>query len=163
MKPKTLRGTCLTSTWLVVMVLYFSLARARFGRVRCQPSSSSPQSTVTPFHPLTSVVPFSISPLVPLWCQSLLSSIPSTRHCCMPFCALPTRVGPISPSDHPGEPATPAALPPPSLVVEAVAAARASMVIRAVVAAGAPPLALAVQRGAAVTACLLYTSDAADE
>ena len=78
----------------------------------------------------------------------------------MPFCALPTRVGPISPSDHPGEPATPAALPPPSLVVEAVAAARASMVIRAVVAAGAPPLALAVQRGEAVTAAVVAEVEA---
>ena len=38
------------STWLVVMVLYLSFARARFGRVRRQPPGSSPQSTVTPFH-----------------------------------------------------------------------------------------------------------------
>ena len=61
--------------------------------------------------------------------RHLVFSIRPPRHRCTPFCALPTRVDPISPSDHPGEPGIPAALPPPSLVVKAVAAARASMVI----------------------------------
>ena len=56
-KPKTIR-TCLMSTWIVVMFFYLSLAPARFGRVRRQPSGSLPQSTVTPFPPLASVVLF---------------------------------------------------------------------------------------------------------
>ena len=104
---------------------------------------------------------FSIPPLLPPpWCQSLLSSIRSPRRCCTPYDALAARGDPISQSDHPREPAHPPAPPPPSLVVDAVTAARVSVMTWTVVTAGVPPLPLAVDRGAAVKAVVVTDVEA---